>query len=85
VPGEAPESLLFTLRNKSVASTDEAKAFWLKAAKTALGRRDWEGIQSGDVLNHQERELAEVNDASEALVLIRNRVQRLLDGNQTRR
>ena len=52
---------------------------------TALGRCDWEGIQSGDVLNHQERELAEVNDASEALVLIRNRVQRLLDGNQTRR
>lgn len=85
MPGEAPERLLLTLRNKSVAPTDEAKVFWLKAAMTALGRRDWEGIQSGDVLNHQERELAEVNDASEALVLIRNRVQRLLDGNQTRR
>jgi predicted ATPase len=87
MPGASPEALLLTMVQGSEPSesrgSHEAKQYWVTAATDALGRKDWEErANAGEILAHQERVLAEVDDDTPDLAAVRSAIQQMLDAEQ---
>jgi ABC-type Mn2+/Zn2+ transport system ATPase subunit len=80
LPGEDPESLLFELMGEDPppGGAVAAKKEWVARTRTALGKEDYENVTSADILQEQDRALARVEDSSETLQAISERLRRFL-------
>jgi AAA domain, putative AbiEii toxin, Type IV TA system len=80
LPGADPESLLFDLLGESPppGGSPAAKKEWEARTRKALGREDYEDVGAEDILQEQERALADVDPDSELLSDVSERVRAFL-------
>jgi len=80
LPGDDPESLIFSLLGEPAppGGAKGAKKEWEERARTSLGKREWERVDSADILAEEERALARVSDSSAGLVQLSRRLSDFL-------
>ena len=80
LPGDDPESLIFSLLGEPVppGGAKGAKKEWVERARKALGRKEWENVTSAEILAEEDRALALVSDSSPELVQLSQRLSDFL-------
>jgi hypothetical protein len=80
LPGDDPESLIFSLLGEPVPSGEAtgAKKEWAERARRALGKKEWENVTSPEILAEEDRALTLVSDSSPELVQLSQRLSDFL-------
>jgi hypothetical protein len=80
LPGDDPESLIFSLLGESIPpeGAKGAKKEWVERARKALGKKEWEKPTSAEILAEEDRALALVGDSSPELVQLSQRLSDFL-------
>ncbi len=80
LPGDDPESLIFSLLGEPVPSggVKGAKKEWVERARRALGKKEWENVTSPEILAEEDRALALVSGSSPELVQLSQRLSDFL-------
>jgi hypothetical protein len=80
LPGEDPESLIFSLLGEPIppGGSKSAKKEWVERARGALGKKEWENVTSAEILAEEDRALALVSDSSADLAQLSQRLSEFL-------
>lgn len=70
LPGDDPESLIFSLLGEPVppGGAKAAKKEWVERTHKALGKKEWEKATAAEILAEEDRALAQVSDGSPGLM-----------------
>lgn len=80
LPASDPESLLLKLRGYGSEYTSKTgKEEWVKLAREAMGRPEYEPIASPEILIEQQRALASLQDEASELQEVRERVKKFIE------